>query len=79
MVYVQNRFGKPLMPTKDHRMVRLLLNEGKAKVVRKNPFTIRLKIRTKEYIQPITLGVDAGSKNPISAQKTDQTHFTLKN
>ena len=43
MVYVQNRFGKPLMPTKDHRMVRLLLNEGKAKIVRKNPFTIRLK------------------------------------
>lgn len=51
------------MPTKDHRMVRLLLNEGKAKVVRKNPFTIRLKIQTKEYVQPVTLGVDAGSKH----------------
>ena len=63
MVYVQNCFGKPLMPTKDHRLVRLLLNEGKARVVRKNPFTVRLKIQTKEYVQPITLGVDAGSKH----------------
>ena len=63
MVYIQNRFGKPLMPTKDHRMVRLLLRQGKAKVVKRNPFTVRLKVQTKEYVQPVTLGVDAGSKH----------------
>lgn len=63
MVYIQNRFGKPLMPTKDHRMVRLLLRQKKAKIVKKNPFTIRLKVQTKEYVQPVTLGVDAGSKH----------------
>lgn len=63
MVYVQNMYGRPLMPTKDHRQVRLLLNQGKAKVVKRNPFTIRLKVQTKEYVQPITLGVDAGSKH----------------
>ena len=63
MVYIQNALGQPLMPTKDHRKVRLLLSEGKAVVVKRSPFTIRLKVRTKQYIQPVTLGVDAGSKH----------------
>ena len=63
MVYIQNALGQPLMPTKDHRKVRLLLSEGKAVVVKKSPFTIRLKVRTKQYVQPITLGIDAGSKH----------------
>ena len=59
MVYVLNVFGQPLMPTEDHRKVRLLLKEGKAVVVKNSPFTIRLKVRTKQYVQPVTLGVDA--------------------
>ena len=63
MVYIQNAFEQPLMPTKDNRKVRLLLSKGKAVVVKKSPFTIRLKVRTKQYVQPITLGVDAGSKH----------------
>ena len=62
MVYVLNQNGQPIMPTEDHRMVRLLLKENKAKVVRRTPFTIKLLVKTKEFIQPITLGVDAGSK-----------------
>ena len=62
MVYVQNRLGQPLMPTKDHRKVRLLLDSGAAVVVNRTPFTIRLTIRSKTYVQPIILGVDAGSK-----------------
>lgn len=28
MVYVQNHLGQPLMPTQDHRKVRLLLKAG---------------------------------------------------
>jgi N6-L-threonylcarbamoyladenine synthase len=63
LVYVQNKKGKPLMPTQDNRLVRILLSEKKAKVVRMSPFTIRLKIRTKEYRQKIVLGIDAGSKH----------------
>ena len=63
MVYIQNALGQPLMPTKDHRKVRLLLQTRKAVVVKKSPFTIRLKVRTKQYVQPITLGIDAGSKH----------------
>lgn len=30
MVYVQNHLGQPLMPTQDHRKVRLLLKAGAA-------------------------------------------------
>ena len=47
MVYVQNHLGQPLMPTQDHRKVRLLLKAGAAVVVRRTPFTIRLTTRTK--------------------------------
>ena len=62
MVYVLNQNGRPLMPTENHRMVRMLLKEKKAKVVRRTPFTIKLIVKTKEFTQPIVLGVDAGSK-----------------
>ena len=62
MVYVLNQNGRPLMPTEDHRMVRMLLKEKKAKVVSRTPFTIKLIVKTKEFTQPIVLGVDAGSK-----------------
>ena len=61
MVYVLNNLGQPLMPTSDYRKVRLLLKENKAIVVKRTPFTIRLTIRTKNYKQPIVLGIDAGS------------------
>ena len=62
MVYVLNQDGHPLMPTENHRMVRMLLKEKKAKVVRRTPFTIKLIVKTKEFTQQIVLGVDAGSK-----------------
>jgi N6-L-threonylcarbamoyladenine synthase len=62
LVYVISINGKPLMPTKKFGMVRHLLKNGKAKVVNNKPFTIQLLFETKEYTQPITLGVDTGSK-----------------
>ena len=63
MVYVLNKDGKPLMPTERHGKVRHLLDRGKAKVVRRTPFTIQLTYDIPyEHTQPITLGVDAGSK-----------------
>ena len=42
------------------RKARVLLKEGKAKVVRRTPFTIQLTIPTGETKQDITLGVDSG-------------------
>ncbi len=62
MVYVISKTGQPLMPTERHGKVRRLLKEGKAKVVQRTPFTIQLLYDSSEYTQPITLGVDAGSK-----------------
>lgn len=50
-----------LMPT-TQRKARLLLKEKKAKVICYVPFTIQLLCATGETTQPITLGVDAGSK-----------------
>ena len=62
MVYVLNKEGEPLMPTNRHGKVKHLLRSGKAKVVKRTPFTIQLLYDTSEHVQPITLGVDAGSK-----------------
>ena len=62
MVYVLSLDGKPLMPSKRHGRVRHLLERGEAKVVRLTPFTIQLTYEAGHHTQPITLGVDAGSK-----------------
>lgn len=61
MVYVLNKDGKPLMPTNRHGKVKHLLKSGKAKVVKKCPFTIRLLYESTNYTQDLTLGVDTGS------------------
>ena len=50
------------MPTSRHGKVKHLLGQGKAKVIRRTPFTIQLLYISEQYIQPITLGIDAGSK-----------------
>lgn len=63
MVYVLNRDGQPLMPTNRYGKVKRLLKEGKAVVVKRCPFTIKLNYQTTNHTQPITLGVDAGSKH----------------
>ena len=49
------------MPTSPGK-ARRLLKQGKAKVVRRTPFTIQLNYATGESKQPVSLGVDAGSK-----------------
>lgn len=60
-VFVLNQRCEPLMPT-TARKARVLLKEGKAKVVRRTPFTIQLSIATGETKQEVILGVDTGSK-----------------
>lgn len=63
LVYVLNTNGSPLMPTHRFGKVRHLLKSGKAKIVKRDPFTIQLTYECGNHIQPITLGVDAGSKH----------------
>ena len=62
MVYVISKLGHPLMPTMRHGKVRRMLKESKAKVIKRCPFTIQLLFDTKENIQPVSLGIDAGSR-----------------
>lgn len=71
LVYVQDKDGRPLMPTKRCGKVRRLLRDKKAVVVEKVPFTIRLCYHSTSYIQPITIGIDAGTAHiGISATTT---------
>ena len=66
MVYVISASGKPIMPT-TARKARILLKNGKAKCIRRTPFTIKLLYETTEYTQALTHGVDTGSAKIGSA------------
>lgn len=70
MVYVISVDGKPLMPCTPP-IARLLLKSGKAKCIKRTPFTIKLLYRTTEYTQGTTLGVDTGSSKIGSAVVSD--------
>jgi len=61
LVFIHNKDGKPLMPCK-HSKARKLLKEGKAKVIRITPFTIKLLFGSSNYVQTIIGGMDTGSK-----------------
>lgn len=61
-VFVLNMRGKPLMPCSPAK-ARHMLKAGKAVVVRRTPFTIKLTIATGETKQDVTLGVDAGARH----------------
>lgn len=58
-VYVKSKQGDWLMPTHSAK-ARVLLKEGKAKVIQRTPFSIQLLYETTEEVQPITAGIDDG-------------------
>lgn len=72
MVYVLDSNGQPLMPTVRHGKVRRLLNSRLAKVVKRCPFTIQLLYQSTKETQPVSLGVDAGSKHIGLAATTEK-------
>ncbi|MDD5531108.1 MAG: RNA-guided endonuclease IscB [bacterium] len=61
LVFVLNKSGKALMPCSP-RKARVLLENRRAKVVTRCPFTIQLLYGSSGYKQPITLGIDSGFK-----------------
>lgn len=63
IVLVLDKHRKPLMPTTRCGHVRYLLDSGRAVVVKKNPFTIKLKYESTTETQQIILGVDPGRTN----------------
>jgi len=60
-VFVQSIDKKPLMPCAPAR-ARKLLSSGRARVVRRYPFTIQLEQATTNNTQPVRLKLDPGSK-----------------
>jgi len=60
-VFVLDKQKRPLMPCTEKR-ARLLLERGRAVVVRLAPFTIRLKDRIGGAVQPLRLKLDPGSR-----------------
>lgn len=73
-VYVLNNHGEPLMPCSP-RKARVLLKNKKACVVKRTPFTIKLLYGSAGYKQPITLGVDTGSKYVGLSASTEKYEF----
>ena len=64
LVYVLKQNGQPFMPTERFGKVRRLLKEGKANVVRREPFTIRLLYEPEtDVVQECYCGVDTSSKH----------------
>jgi N6-L-threonylcarbamoyladenine synthase len=64
------------MPTENHAKVRNLLKTKKAKVIKRCPFTIQLAYDSTNYTQPISLGIDAGSKHiGVSATTKDKVLY----
>lgn len=77
MVYVISKNGQPLMPTENHTKVRVLLKSKKAEVINRCPFTIQLTYESTNYTQPVSLGIDAGSKT-IGVSATTEKTILLK-
>jgi len=71
VVYVLNHNGKPLMPCRPQK-ARKLLTEGKAKVVRRTPFTIQLLFGSGTATQDVVAGMDTGSKKVGCAAITNR-------
>ena len=59
------------MPCKPQK-ARKLLNANKARVVKYEPFTIKLKYGSTGYKQPVTLGVDTGSVHIGASASTEK-------
>lgn len=84
MVYVLSQQNEPLMPC-SNVIARLLLKQGKAKVTKREPFTIKLNYETSNYTQDLTLGIDTGSGTigaAVSINNSDivyMSEVTLRN
>lgn len=61
LVFVLNKHNRPLMPCSPAK-ARRLLKEGKAKCVRRTPFTIKLLHGSSGFKQEVSAGMDTGSK-----------------
>ncbi len=82
-VYVLNKHGRPLMPCSPG-CARKLLRDGRAKVVRKDVFTIQLLYGTSGYTQNTTMNEDLSSEHDrlpalTQSQEIEQRKDSKKN
>lgn len=70
-VFVLDKKMQPLMPCHPAR-ARSLLSQGKAVVIRRFPFTIRLKNRVGGEAQPVRIKIDPGAKTTGMAVVREQ-------
>ncbi len=70
-VYVLNRHGQPLMPCRP-RKARLLVQAGKAKVVRMGHLPFGCSMAVRDTRKKSLLGVDAGTKHIGISATTEQ-------
>ena len=74
-VFVLNKYQQPLMPCSP-RIARKLLEQGKAKIIKKEPFTIRLTYGSTGYKQSVSLGIDSGQRHiGIAVTSNDHVYF----
>ena len=66
--------GKPLMPTGNGK-ARHLLKDGKAKIYKRNPFTIQLTYETTTYTQPIEVCLDTGYEHTGHSVKSESKEY----
>ena len=71
IVYVLNQRGQALMPTTQSKS-RHLIKGGKAKIIKRIPFTIKLLIASGENKQPVILGIDPGYENVGISARTEK-------
>ena len=60
MIYIVNKYNKPLMPTNRHSHIRKLIKQGKAVVISSNPYIVKLKYEPINKSEPTSL-----SSSPI--------------
>jgi len=70
-VLVLSKQGKPLMPCSCSK-ARKLLKGGRAKIIKRIPFTIQLNFECENKTQDVTLGIDSGYKHMGFSCTTDK-------
>ena len=63
IIYVQDKSGRPLMPTRRTRHIAKLLRKGMAYVVSRKPFVIRMRYNVGSKVQPLYGDTDPGRTN----------------
>lgn len=74
-VYVTSKNGEKLMPTTRLGKVRHMLKDGRATIISRNPFAIKLNYETTCYVQPVELCQDTGYQHIGLSVKSQVKEF----